>query len=176
MGKTSRGSQLDILNTISQSNTSILRRIIRLPCPVPPMLTVPLLAPLTRGPHVIHHSVDAERSPHHKEVVDRQSHYYFYIYFCYDTNATRVPIEIVTIRLYPAELHLCATAITTTKLRVLIFEKNMIVPLFVETSNHPKKLIILPVLFFSSLHDLFLMYSDVNSQTFKMCYFCLMIL
>ena len=118
MGKTSRGSQLAVLNTISQSNTTILRKIIRLPCPAPPMLTVPLLAPLTRGPHVIHHSDDAERSPHLKEVVDGQSHYYFYIYFCYDTNATRVPIENVSMRLYPAkitcELQLCATAITTT--------------------------------------------------------------
>ena len=30
--------------------------------------------PLTPGPHVIHNGVDAERSPHHKQVVDRQSH------------------------------------------------------------------------------------------------------
>ena len=30
--------------------------------------------PLTRGPHFIHHGVDAERSTHHKQAVYRQSH------------------------------------------------------------------------------------------------------
>ena len=33
-----------------------------------------LLVTLTRGPHVIHHGVDAEMSPHHRRVGDRQSH------------------------------------------------------------------------------------------------------
>ena len=30
--------------------------------------------PPNPGPHIIRHGVDAERSPHHKQVVDRQSH------------------------------------------------------------------------------------------------------
>ena len=42
------------------------------PPSLPLMLTMPLLVPFTRRPHVIHHGVDAERSPHHKQVVDRQ--------------------------------------------------------------------------------------------------------
>ena len=41
-----------------------------------PMSTIPLLTPLAGEPHVIHHGVDVERSPLHKQVVDRQSHYY----------------------------------------------------------------------------------------------------
>ena len=31
---------------------------------------------LSRGLHLIHHGVGAERSPHHKQVLDWQSHYY----------------------------------------------------------------------------------------------------
>ena len=69
VGKTSRGSQMAGLKTISPT----LHGIIRLPSPFPPMLTMPLLGP-TRGPHVVHHGVDAEKSPHYKQVVDRQSH------------------------------------------------------------------------------------------------------
>ena len=48
--------------------------------------------PPNPGPHVIHHGVDPERSPHHKQVVDRQSRTSKYTYN-YDTNATRVPVK-----------------------------------------------------------------------------------
>ena len=57
----------------NMSYTTTLHRIIRLLCPFP-LMTTPLLVPLTRGPHVIYHGVVAERSPQHKQVVDRQSH------------------------------------------------------------------------------------------------------
>ena len=72
--------------------------------------------PVNRGPYVIHHGVDAERLPHHKKVVDRL--YYQYIYFYYDTNATRVAVENDIKLGYHAKitcsLQLCATATTTT--------------------------------------------------------------
>ena len=35
---------------------------------------MPLLVPLTRVPHAIQQGVDAESSPHHKQILDRQSH------------------------------------------------------------------------------------------------------
>ena len=70
------------------------------------------MAPLTRGPHVIHH-VDAERSPHHKQIA-AQLHY---DYFHFDTSATRVPVKNGNKHLYTAKItcesQLCATATKT---------------------------------------------------------------
>ena len=52
--------------------------------PFPLTLTMPHLVSLTRGPPVIHHGVNAEKSPNYKQVVDRQSH-----------TTTNVPIIIM---------------------------------------------------------------------------------
>ena len=87
-------------------------------------------APPTRGLHVIHRGVGAERSPHHKQVVDRQSHYYYYIYFSHDTNATKVPVKNSNKRRYHAkiacQLQLCATATTTTRVKRSTRFKNLL--------------------------------------------------
>ena len=37
--------------------------------------------PLTRGPHVVHHDVEGERSPRRKQFVNRQSHATTIIFF-----------------------------------------------------------------------------------------------
>ena len=42
---------------------------------------------LTRGHHVIHHGIDAERSPRNKQVVVRQSHTTTNIPIINDANA-----------------------------------------------------------------------------------------
>ena len=87
------------------------------------MLRMPLLPPPPNpGPHVTHHEADQERSPHHTQVVDSQSHYYYnyFTIFIYHTNATKIPVKNSNKRRYPAkitcELQLCATAKTTTSL------------------------------------------------------------
>ena len=66
------------------------------------------------NPHVIHHGVDAERSPHHKQVVDRQSHTTTNIPIIMLQIQSRVPFKNGNKLLYAAkitrELLLCATA------------------------------------------------------------------
>ena len=71
--------------------------------------------PLT---HVIHHGVDAERSPHHKQIVDRQSHTTTNIpVIIMIKMQSRVPVKNRTKQLYPdeitRELLLCATTTKT---------------------------------------------------------------
>ena len=95
------------------------------------ILTMPLLVPLTRGTHVIHRGVDAERSPHHKQVVVRQSHITTNIPIIMIQMQSRVPVKNGNKCLYSAkftrELLLCATASTTTTTKPKarrLFESN----------------------------------------------------
>ena len=85
---------------------------------------------LTQRPHVIHHGLDAERTPHYNQIVDTQSHNYKSIYFYYDKNTNKLSVKNDNKRRYSAkltcELQLCATASTTTSdvLNPLVFESG----------------------------------------------------
>ena len=96
--------------------TTTLHRIIRIPCPFPPMLSMPLLVSQNSGSHVIHHGVDAERWRHQKQVVNRQSHATINISNIMIQMHFGYQLKKGNKRLYLAkiicEVQLCATAAT----------------------------------------------------------------